>query len=444
MYSSHRRRAPRLRRSIWSIAASALALAIDGSAVGQAPNFAAEVTPTPLVTREEAILRALHAAPHLRAAAEGIRAAEGAYRQAGVRPNPELRIEAENFARTGPLDGSDGEYTYSLAQRFERGGKRHARIAVADAERDISRFAAERDRLDIILDVEATYIEAVAAEARVQIAKARALTAGQTRRIVEGRASSARDSKAAAESAAAQAALAAADLDRAIRARDLSILELAQFWGADGAGMRLDAVWFRAPPNGPGASLVDDGAARATPDLAIQSALGERAAASAALERARVKQDPTVSFGVRQLATDSEAAGILTFSMPFAVFDRNKGAIARADAEKRRAEWSAQAEQKRLARALQNAIGRMAASSAEARSLRADVLPRAEAALAAARDGYARGAFAYLEVLNAQRVLDELRMREIDALASAHISKAEVDRLTARFSAPPAGEEFVQ
>src|SRR3546814_2351785 len=71
--------------------------------------------------------------PSLEAATADIRAAEAGRRVAGLRPNPSVMVEAENVAGSGPYRGTQSlEATTSLTLPIALGGKRSARIAVAD------------------------------------------------------------------------------------------------------------------------------------------------------------------------------------------------------------------------------------------------------------------------------------------------------------------------
>ena len=49
-----------------------------------------------------------------------------------------------------------------------------------------------------------------------------------------------------------------------------------------------------------------------------------------------------------------------------------------------------------------------------------------------ANDGYARGAFSYLDVLDAQRLLFDLREQRLDFLGNYHLAEAALARLQAR------------
>ncbi|MFW6027388.1 MAG: TolC family protein, partial [bacterium] len=112
------------------------------------PAAASEVETPPVLTLEEATARALDASPGLRAAGAGVEAAEGSAWQARVRPNPELGFEAENILGSGELSGFEGgEYTLGIGQRIELGGKRRARIAVAEGAQESAIRARQAARL---------------------------------------------------------------------------------------------------------------------------------------------------------------------------------------------------------------------------------------------------------------------------------------------------------
>lgn len=399
--------------------------------------------PAPLVadrvalTIDDAIRRAIDLSPSIRASAEGISVAEGGWRQAGVRPNPQLLIEAENFAGSGDFNGvSSSEFSYSLAQQIERGGKRRARRAVAGADREIANLNVKRTNLDIAFATQTAFIEAVTAKATADLARDRAAGFEETRRAVARRVEAAKDPRGAADSAAAAAAEARSDLARAERESVIAREQLSILTGLDAAQVILVAPWFTAPPVG----AVGGPSLDASPDLAILKSVEARANANVALERATAKQDPTIALGVRNLRESRDTAAILSVSMPIALFNRNKGAIARAEAERRQAAFQREAAALDLSRAVVAARGVLDAAAAEAATLRKDVIPRAEQALASARNGYSRGAFTYLEVFSAQTALFDFRVKEVDALSRAHLARAEFDRLTARLDAPTVKE----
>ena len=57
------------------------------------------------------------------------------------------------------------------------------------------------------------------------------------------------------------------------------------------------------------------------------------------------------------------------------------------------------------------------------------VLPAAATAFATIRDGYREGRFSYLDLLDAERTLNDARKGRIEALAAYHASLVEIDHL---------------
>ena len=78
---------------------------------------------------DEAIVRVMDASPRLQSAVTGIDVAKGEELQAGFRPNPELSLEAEDFAGNDQYGGTNSaEYTFCLlytspSPRDQRGSR---------------------------------------------------------------------------------------------------------------------------------------------------------------------------------------------------------------------------------------------------------------------------------------------------------------------------------
>ncbi len=384
-----------------------------------------------MLTLDAAIERAVQADPGIRAAAAGVDAARGGVRQARVRPNPELSAEVENFNGRDDLRGFSGaETTFSLSQEVELGGQRGARIRLADREL----HGAELDRalrgLDLIRDVQTAYFDALAAQELVLIAEERLATAEALNASVVRRVAAARDplmagARAEAGLSEARIALTRAQAD-AINAR----ARLASFIGADD-GFTLIPADFALPR---ARDHEHDTVGDASPDIARLAVERDRFGAAASVERSLAWQNPTLSFGYRRFEDRSgDGALVAGVSVPLGIFNRNQGSIARARADQRRAELELEAGRRVLGReyaALERAI---AAGAVAVQSTEDSVIPQAERALALAQEGYDRGAFSYLDVLDAQRSLSDARQTRVESLRSYHSNEAALDRLTARF-----------
>ena len=168
-----------------------------------------------------------------------------------------------------------------------------------------------------------------------------------------------------------------------------------------------------------------------------------RLTATVKVERSLAYQNPTLSLGYRRFEDrGGDGALVASVAVPFGIFDRNQGAIARAKSQVIQAEYDLEAGRRAIMRefaALQRALSTDAAAVLSTES---EVIPQAKRALDLAQDGYDRGAFSYLDVLEAQRALSDARQRRVEALQSFHSNEAALDRLTARFAEALPGEEI--
>lgn len=381
---------------------------------------------------EDAIARAIETDPGLRAADAGVDAAHGGLRQARVRPNPALSAEVENFNGEGNLRGFDGaETTFSLSQEIELGGRRSARVRLADRELHGAELERVVRGLDLIRDVQVAYYDALAAAELATIAEERLQTAEALNASVARRVAAARDPLMAGARAEAGLAEARIALTRARAEAATTRATLASLLGAD-TGFALISADFGAPAAEDHEHTTPTDAA---PDLARLAAARDRANASISVERSLAWQNPTLSFGYRRFAADdNEGAFVAGVSIPLGIFDRNQGSVQRARAEQRRAEFDLEAGRRTLMREVAALQRSLVADAAAVAATEQQVIPQAERALALAQDGYNRGAFSYLDVLEAQRALSDARQARVDALRTYHNNEAALDRLTARFA----------
>jgi cobalt-zinc-cadmium efflux system outer membrane protein len=145
-------------------------------------------------------------------------------------------------------------------------------------------------------------------------------------------------------------------------------------------------------------------------------------------QRARwpvIAADVTANWNDPTLPGNDLIAG-LSFEAP--VLNLRGGAIARARAEKRLAEATAEIEQRRLAATLLDALGRASGAGERARTLANRVLPALEEAWRMNEEGYRDGRIDLLRLLDAQRVRLETRIAVVEAEAAWQRALADVER----------------
>lgn len=380
------------------------------------------------LTLREALTRAAAHDPAQSAIAARIQAAEASLRQAGVRPNPSLGVDLENFAGSGDhslLDRS--ETTIFYQQTWERGGKREARSGVAQAELGLARARANVRALDFLAEAQAAWVEALAAQAAIGIADGHLAAAERLEREVARRVSSARDPLFAGERARTAVAQARVARDQAVESARQARAALAAFWGG-APDFELDPLQLEQ------AELAPPGPLTETPDFAALIAERDAAANRIRLEQSRAVQDPTWRAGVRHFGEGNDLAVIVGGSIPLGRYDTNRGNIERAQAERTAAEADIDAARVIREREVARLTARRAAMLAELRRIDAEVLPGAGRAVTMVRDGFNRGggAFTYLEVADAQRAVIETKARRIEILKNVHLDGVRLDRLSGR------------
>ncbi len=389
---------------------------------GYAGEAAAQAETAPL-TRDLAIARALADDPNIAASRADERAADAAVRQARRWNNPSLEVLRENAEGSGPYEGTErAETTYSLRQPLELGGDHGARRRLAESERDLARAGAGLQRLDVIEEIEHAFIDAQAAEAALLVAEERLGVARALSETVNRRVRAARDPLMAGARAEARLAEAEIEAESARRAAASARVRLASYWGGPSA-FPIDLTSFNGLGEMP--DFLD-----AAPDAALADAQAARAAAQLRLERARAIPNVDLQMGLREFNETDETALVFGFSAPLQIWDRNGANIARARAERERADHQRDAYVRNLSRQRTMLTSQLETARLEVEGLDARVIPSSEDALRFARDGYGQGAFSYIDVLEAQRALSDARLRRISALRSYHRALASLARLS--------------
>jgi cobalt-zinc-cadmium efflux system outer membrane protein len=404
-----------------------LLLTVTGASGASAQTSAP--APGPTLDLSEALARASAADPAAAGWDARLTAAQANVRQAGVKPNPSVGLELENFAGSGAYSLLDRtETTLSYQQTLERGGKREARVGLARASAEVTRRRRDVRRLELLRDVQVAYAEALAAEAELLIAEARLVAAQSAQTDVDRRVRAARDPLFAGSRAEATTAQAEIERDQARAAARNAREVVARFWGgsADFA-LNLETFFGVTPPTG------DRPVAAA--DLALLEAERDVASSNVRVEQSRAVTDPTVRAGVRHFGDGNEVALVLGGSLPLRLHDNNKGAIDRAISERSATEADITAERVVREREIARLLARMTASATESERLRAEVIPLAIRAVEQVRDGFNRGGFQYLNVADAERALADARARRVAVLRQFHFDQAALDRLTGRHAA---------
>jgi len=392
---------------------------------------AAEEFVSPLeLTLARALETALARNPDLVASRYELTVAQARITQAGLRINPELDAEIENFAGSGTSSGVDTlESTLSLGQVIELGGKRALRRAAAEADRDVVSVDQRARELDLLAEVTRRYIDVVAAQERVRSTQQAAGLARQTLDAIRVRVEAARSP--VAEQSRAQIALTRALLAEQQAAGELRAARysLASLWGdAEPAFVSVNGELFRSETL-PSFQAFFNRLER-TPDFLRFASEARLRDAELRLAQAQARPNIALGIGVRRFEEAGDMALVAGFSMPLGVYDRNQGAIREARARRAQTDAERIAALTRARASLFAVYQQMTSARARTDTLRAEALPLAQTALEQTQAGYERGRFSFLELASAQQELLELQSASIDAAADFYRFRGELERLT--------------
>ncbi|MCK9607967.1 MAG: TolC family protein [Methylomonas sp.] len=384
--------------------------------------------PTGFLVLSQALALALTQNPELSAYSWESRAQEASTLQAGLLPNPTFNANASNFGNR-VLQGFDGDsVTLELSQLIELGGKRTARIEAAALTKQLADWDYEAKRADVLTQVTQAFIDVLAAQQQLALTQQTHELANQTAvttaaRVQAGKVSPVEETKAKVARASVQI-----ELMRAQKELEAARKRLAAGWGS--TAPRFEAVSGNLENIQVPASL-DSLAQRLSknPDLARWATEITQRQALIAMEKSKAIPDVTATVGASKYLMPNDYALVVGFSVPLPVFDRNQGRIQEAEHRLSKAEQDMRNTEVRIATALNTAYQALDIAHSEIMTLRQEILPGAQSAYDAAREGYRLGKFGFLDVLDAQRTLFGAKNQYLVALANYHKSVADVERL---------------
>lgn len=377
--------------------------------------------------------------PLVLAAQARVRAARGSRMTAGVLGNPIVSYQDDRPpSGTAPTSGVDRERTTTVTLPLEPLYQRGSRVRRANAEIRAATQDAVSIRRRASLDATRTFYRAALAE--VSVATARDLLGWLNSLVTYNRSR-------AQQGVAAEADLIRSELERDRAAADVTLqeaelaqakAELSTFIGVSPAAMGLLSVEMderplRFPRDVVSPALSTGMLSRADGELLQTSALQERPDVRAARERvtaanAGISSERTMLF--RQIGATvgrKQVAGINTviagLSLPIPLFDRNRGEVARASAERDAAGYELAAEERSVTAEVSGAYEAARLLTERTTALASDTsgyLVRADDARRIALGAYREGAVPLFQVIDAARAWGEAHLTYYRILYAQH------------------------
>jgi cobalt-zinc-cadmium efflux system outer membrane protein len=396
------------------------------------------------MTADGAVAYALAHNGELLAARKEIEAARGLVKQSGLRANPKLDASVSRGV-TSP----DNNITVNGMLPLELGGRRSARILVAEREVEVREQAlADRERV-LAADVRAKFGEALAAVLKLGFDEE--LISSSVRgyklvvaRVIEGRTAPLEQNMVLVE----------VNRLRSMRARSEGSVEVALLELRNLVGMNPEEpLRLRGDFNdliGPLPPLAEatERALAERPDLKLARAVERLAEARIEQARASGRLDASLIAGYQRMNFGFPVSGITSggqlqpvqgvfhyatvgVSLDLPVRNKNQGAVeaavAESDAAKRRREFAELTARREVAAA----YARYTSAARATEIFRVGVRDQAGVNLRVVRQTYDLGAKSLLDYLGEERRYIELENGYIDALLDTYKARVEIERAVA-------------
>jgi len=390
--------------------ALALGIALWGVTVG------AEAQET--ITRlslDEAVRLAARQNPTVRAKEFERQAVKANEITAGLRPNPTATFLAEQFG--GATDASQTQYTFSVGQPIELGGKRQRRVESARAATRVTGYELEDVKRQIVFQVKKSFSDALVARETLALAGDNLKTLDELERIQRFRAERGDISELELLRIQVQRFAFerdAADARQALRAAKIALRATA---GPDRIAEDFEVVGdlgFKEFSLAP-ADLYRRAVAN-RPDLRAADAARVKAQADVKLARANAWWDFTPQIEYQRIGPDNTIG--FGISLPVRIFDRNQGEIARSRAEVSRVDATREAVAIQALSEVDTAVTALRTDQEKLGLLRDSYLPKARQARDTVEYAYRRGGVSLVDFLDAQRTYRDTAAEYVRSLGS--------------------------
>lgn len=383
-----------------------------------------------LFTLEDAIEIGLEFSPQVKSFESAYDASLGLEKQAGSWNNPNLSIQAENVAGSGRYSGSkQAEYTYSISKSIDINKKRFVKKNAATEIKKAAYIDYDISRLNIIRDIYIAYMKVISETEILKLTDEQKLLAKQILETVSKRVNIARESE--IQEIKATVAYESAIIIANQQKQKLNIAKqnLAKLIGKDSIKNSLEHENF-LNIKAPDTIIYYQEKLADSPFLKRFSHLSKEKEFNLDLEKAKIISDPTFKIGIKEFKAVNEQALIASLSIPLPIFNRNQGNIHQASAKLNQARNDKIQAKLALEQNLIQEWGNWQMSYQSITRFRDDILPTAKKALNIAQEGYEKGKFTFLEVLDAQRTLFDAKIKYYESLKQYHNAKANVDLIT--------------
>jgi cobalt-zinc-cadmium efflux system outer membrane protein len=399
------------------------------------------------LTLADAVRIATERHPSVAAARNGVEIAEANRLGVSRRPNPAFTFESVGRAPTSkPPSLDDHEYVARIDQEIETAGRRRLRTVASEAAIAVAESRVDDARRLLDLDVRRTYFQVVLAKADLEVANG---ALGEIDRVIDlNRARATQGEISGAELRRLQverlrfvddvfAAELALRNTRAALLTWMNVPDLTATFDVmeplqPAAAVTPVTIATAGPALQPSAVALRTQALATRPDVIAAAREVARADTETQLQRALRSPNVTVGGGYSHLGGLNTVAFGVTVPLP--LFNRNPGGVARADAERRRAENERSFVTLAVSLDVQQAINAVDINRQRVQYIEREYLSNARESRDIVQASYRLGAAGLIDYLDAQRAFRDTARTYNRALYDLRVSQFQLD---AAIAAPP-------
>ncbi|QPJ61175.1 MAG: TolC family protein [Candidatus Nitronauta litoralis] len=400
------------------------------------PAFATEKissVPSPemrgVLTLDRVIVEVLLKNPSLQAFSLEVRAREARMLQAGMWPNPQLQIQAEDITGTGQFDSfRNTQTTVQLSQRIRLGGKIAKTERVAELSKDLAQWDYEITRMNILTRTGQAFIDVLKSQEQMKLAENLVLLADTNLKVVTLRAESGKVSPVQVVKAKVARSKTQLEINKARNKIEAARRRLSITWAESSPGFEgVLGDFFRVDTLPSYESLLTR--LGKNPNLERWAAEISHRQAKIELEESKAIPDLQLQGAYRRIEDQQANTLVLGINIPLNIFDRNQGGILEARHRREKADAEQSAIRLQLQSRLADIYTRLSNAHQQATTLKQNILPGARKAFDAVQEGYRYGKFGLIDVLDSQRTLFESRSSYLEALGNYHKAVLDIERI---------------
>ena len=379
------------------------------------------------LTFDDAVSNTLRLSPSLRIADSLVDASEGEQLNSSFYPNPVFAYSVENvFGNKDWRGWKSAESRYELEQLVELGGKRGYRFQSATYQHYAAQAGYEAKQIALLNRLLKLFAVAASAQEIYLVAQEQIQLAEESLNTVKAKVDSGKVSLIQQNKAQIAFLNSQMHLVKAQSKFEQSKLALSMMWGCtcpefDTVAFSFYDIQIPKPYN----TCVEE--LECNPELTRSYMEQLAAQENLSLERAKAIPDVVFTLGYKTLQDTHHRGLILGAAIPLPIFNRNQGNIQKAKAENLRTQENYAQINQLLKTKLSIAHQRLQLAYFEADTIRSTVLKTSVESYDLAKDGYEEGKFEYLDLLDSQNTLFDVRVRYIEALEKYHQSVADIE-----------------